>query len=51
MQALSEQGTLILYNFIELVKKWSFGVRMIKILPFCQPDYNSLQNVDTNQFD
>ena len=51
MQALPGQERLILYNFTKLVKKWSFGVRMIKILPFCQPDYNSgLQNIDTNQF-
>ena len=51
MQALPGQGRLMLYNFTKLVNTWSFGIRMIKILPFCQPDYNnSLQNIDTNQF-
>ena len=49
MQVLPGQRRLILYNFtklnsLNLFKKWSFGVRMTKMLPFCQPDYhNSLQ--------
>ena len=56
MQALPGQGRLMLYDFTKLTSpnllpNDHFGIRMIKILPFCQPDYNdSLQNIDTNQF-